>query len=107
MTRFGAAVVGLVAAVGLAAGQNPPDDLTTLQGYWKPLSIKYEDRDQMSAADLQKVTAVFDHAEYHLYFKDGSKEGATPFRLALANVTLNPATSPKGIEFTFAAGPLK
>ena len=111
MVRLGAVAAGLVAVVGLAVGGNPPpsspDDLAALQGYWKPLSIKFEDKDQMTAADLQKVTVVFDQSEYHLYFKETSKEGATPIRLALANVALSPAASPKGIEFTFAAGPLK
>jgi uncharacterized protein (TIGR03067 family) len=108
MVRLGAVVAGLVGVVGLAVGGNPlpstPDDLGALQGYWKPLSIKFEDKDQMAAADLQKVTAVFDQKEYHLYFKDTSKEGAAPVRLALANVTLDPGTNPKTIEFTFAVG---
>lgn len=98
-------LAGLVAVVGLAVGHDPaPDDLGALQGYWKPLSIKYESKDQMAATDLQKVTVVFDQSEYHLYFKEAAKE---PIRLALANIAVNPAASPKGIEFTFAAGPLR
>ena len=71
MVRLGAVVAGLV-VVGLAVGGNPPpsDDLAALQGNWKPLSIQFEGKDQMTATELQKVTAVFDQKEYHLYYAD-------------------------------------
>ena len=64
MVRLGAVVAGLV-VVGLAVGGNPPpsDDLAALQGNWKPLSIQFEGKDQMTATELQKVTAVFDQKE--------------------------------------------
>jgi uncharacterized protein (TIGR03067 family) len=111
MVRLGAVVAGLVAVVGLAVGgnppPNPPDDLAALQGNWKPLSIKFEDKDQMTAAELQKVTAVFDQKEYHLYYADKAVNPPKVLKLAVANVVLDPSTTPKGIEFTFAAGPLQ
>jgi uncharacterized protein (TIGR03067 family) len=109
MIRFGAAVVGLVAVAGLAAGQGPPaaDDLATLQGHWKPLSVEFEGRSQMSADEMGKITVVFDKNEYHLYYADKAQNPPKVLRLALANVALNPSTSPKSIEFTFAAGPLQ
>jgi uncharacterized protein (TIGR03067 family) len=108
MVRLGAVVAGLLGVVGLAVGGNPaPDDLSLLQGNWKPLSIKFEDKDQMTAADLQKVTAVFDQKEYHLYFADKTVTPPKVLKLAVANVTLDPNANPRAIEFTFAAGPLQ
>jgi uncharacterized protein (TIGR03067 family) len=110
MLRLGAVlgVFGLVAmAAGLRAGAEPPtpNDMAMLQGYWKPLSIEFEGKPQVSSADeLKKLTGVFDQSEYHLYFKDGSKE---PLKLAVMNVTLDPTTSPKTIVFEFARGELK
>jgi uncharacterized protein (TIGR03067 family) len=110
MVRLGAVLAGLVAVVGPAVGHDPApsDDLALLQGNWKPLSIKFEDKDQMAtAADLQKVTAVFDKTEYHLYYADKAVNPPKVLKLAVANVVLDPNATPKVIEFTFAAGPLQ
>ena len=57
MLRLGvaAAVIGLV---GLAVAQNPPPaptpqgDLGLLQGNWKPLSIDFEGKPQVSAEEM-------------------------------------------------------
>lgn len=108
MVRLGAVVAGLVGVVGLAVGGNPPpDDLATVQGNWKPLSIQFEGKDQMTASELQKVTAVFDQKEYHLYYADKTVNPPKVLKLAVANVTLDQAAAPRGIEFTFASGPLQ
>ena len=108
MVRLGAVVAGLV-VVGLAVGGNPPpsDDLAALQGNWKPLSIQFEGKDQMTATELQKVTAVFDQKEYHLYYADKTVNPPKVLRLALMTVSVNDTSNPKTIEFTFAEGPLK
>jgi uncharacterized protein (TIGR03067 family) len=108
MVRLGAVVVGLVVA-GLAVGGNPPpaDDLSALQGNWKPLSIKFEDKDMMAATELQKVTAVFDQKEYHLYYADKAVNPPKVLKLAVANVGVDPNANPRVIEFTFATGPLQ
>lgn len=92
-----------------AAGANPvPDDLTSVQGNWKPLQCEYEGKSQMPADVMKQVTVVFDKTEYHLYFVDKDKDGKPKvLRLALANIALDPATSPKSITFEFADGPLK
>ena len=112
MLRYGAvAVFGLVGVVGLVLAKNPPapaGDLGQLQGYWKPLSVQYEGKPQMSADEMKKITVVFDQSEYHLYFKDTAKSpSAEPIKLALMNVALDPTTTPKTITFEFAAGALK
>lgn len=109
MLRVCAAVlVGLAGVAEPAVRANPatvPEgDLGVLQGYWKPLAVEFEGKSQMSADEMKKVTVVFDQTEYHLYYKDGAKD---PLKLALMNVTLDPATTPKSITFEFAAGPLK
>lgn len=110
MLRFGATVVaGVVAWSGLALAVNPPPgsppgDLGVVQGYWKPLSVVFEGKPQMSDEERKKVTVVFDQAEYHLYYKD---EGKDPLKLARMNVTMDPTTLPKTITFEFATGPLK
>lgn len=119
MLRLGAVVVGLVGMVGLAAGQNPPavppappagpqGDLGLMQGHWKPLSVEYEGKAQMTAEEMKKVSVVFDQNEYHLYFVD-RKPMAEPkvLRLALMNVAVDTSTSPKTITFEFAEGMLK
>lgn len=86
----------------------PAGDLDKLQGYWKPLQCEYEGKPQMPADVMKQVTVVFDKHEYHLYFKEKelNKNGQpTVLRLALANVSLDPAA--KTITFEFADGPLK
>ena len=109
MVRLGAVVVGLVGVVGLAVGRNPlpPDDLAALQGNWKPLSIQFEGKDQMTATELQKVTAVFDQKEYHLYYADKAVSPPKVLKLAVANVAVDPNANPRAIDFTFAVGPLQ
>src|SRR5439155_7709560 len=102
MLRFGAIVLAAVGLVALAVGKNPPPgDLGPLQGYWKPLSIKYEDKPQMAADEMQKVTVVFDHTEQHLYYADKSVSPPKVLRLALMTVSVNDTSNPKTIEFTF------
>lgn len=103
-------LAGLAVVVGLAVGRDPApsEDLALLQGNWKPLSIKFEEKDMMPAGtELQKVTAVFDKSEYHLYYADKTVSPPKVLKLAVANVSLDPNAAPKGIEFTFAAGPLQ
>ncbi len=114
MFRLGVAVVcGVVGLAGVAFGVNPPTDvppgdLGLLQGYWKPLSVEFEGKPQMTADEMKKITAVYDQSEYHLYFKDSVKDPAAgPLKLALMNVNLDSGTSPKSFTFEFTAGPLK
>jgi uncharacterized protein (TIGR03067 family) len=106
-------VMGMGTAV-LAAGAEPnanpkpADDLAALQGNWKPLQCEFEGKPQMPTELMKQVTVVFDKSEYYLYFVDRSKEGQPkPLRLALANVTLDQAATPKAITFEFADGPFK
>jgi len=109
MLRIGTALgIGLFAILALAHGNPPPSaptgDLADLQGYWKPLQVEFENKPQMSAEAMKKITSVFDQNEYHLYYKDVGKD---PRRLALLNVTLDASTSPKTIHFEFASGSMK
>jgi uncharacterized protein (TIGR03067 family) len=113
MTR----VLALMSALmfGAAALADPPaassgGDLDKLQGYWKPLQCETEGKAMMPADIMKQVTVVFDKSEYHLYFKDSKtdKDGKPIiFRLALANIALDPSAAPKGITFEFADGPQK
>jgi uncharacterized protein (TIGR03067 family) len=109
MLRFGVVlVVGLVGVLGTLAGKDPPaGDLVVLQGNWKPLSVQYEGKPQMTPDEMTKVTAVFDQAEYHLYYADKTKTPPTVLKLAVMNVTIDSTTTPKSIAFEYAAGPLK
>ncbi len=112
MLRLGAVAAGVLGLVGLTAGQPPasslPAYLASLQGYWKPLSVEYEGKPQMTADQMKQVTVVFDQNEYHLYFVDKDKTGAAkPLRLALMNVVVDGTTNPKSITFEFAEGALK
>ncbi len=93
-----------------AGADTKPDDLATLQGYWKPLQCEFQGVPQMPADVMSQITVVFDKNEYHLYFKDKEpdKDGKPRvFRLALAHIALDQATSPKTITFEFAEGPFK
>jgi len=91
-----------------AANPKPDDDLASLQGNWKPLQCEYQGVPQMPADVMKQVTVVFDKTEYHLYFVDKTKEGQPKvLRLALANIGLDPTTSPKTMTFEFADGPMK
>ncbi len=92
------------------ADPKPTDDLAAIQGYWKPLHCEYQGVPQMPSEVMSQVTVVFDKHEYHLYFKDKEpdRDGKPRiYRLARANVTLDPTTSPKTITFEFADGPFK
>lgn len=107
MLRCGVAVAVVVGLIGPAVAADPPtptDDLGALQGYWKPLSVLFEGRPQMSADEMKKVTVVFDQSEYHLYYKEPSKE---PLKLARMVVALDPTTTPKTVTFEYAVGGLK
>ncbi|MBY0456727.1 MAG: TIGR03067 domain-containing protein [Gemmataceae bacterium] len=106
------AVLACALACGVVAAADPPatSDLEKAQGNWKPLQCEYEGKVQMPANLMQQVTVVFDKSEYHLYFKESKpdKNGQpVVFRLALANVKFDESTTPKGVEFVFADGPLK
>lgn len=61
----------------------------------------------MSAEEMKKVTAVFDQAEYHLYFADKDVTPPKVLKLAVMNVSLDENTKPKSITFEYASGPLK
>lgn len=112
MRRLGAVAI-VLGVVGFAAARNPPPasaptgDLGLLQGNWKPLSIEFEGKAEAAADHLAKITAVFDQAEYHLYWADKSVTPPKVLKLAVANVTLDPTTSPKTVVFEFARGPLQ
>lgn len=100
---LGGAVGGVANGSARAA-----DDLAGLQGNWKPLQCEYQGVPQMPADVMKQITVVFDHSEYYLYFVDKGKDGQPKvLRLALANITLDPSTTPKSITFEFADGPLK
>ncbi len=91
------------------ADPKPADDLTALQGNWKPLQCEYQGKPQMPADVMKQVTVVFDKNEYYLYFVDKDRKDGQPkvLRLALLNVSLDPTTSPKSITFEFTDGPLQ
>ena len=103
--------MGMAALLTLSAAAADPkagDDLAGLQGNWKPLQCEFEGKPQMPTDVMKQVTVVFDKNEYHLYFVDKGKDGQSKvLRLALANVRLDATTTPKGITFEFADGPLK
>ncbi|MFO0821986.1 MAG: TIGR03067 domain-containing protein [Gemmataceae bacterium] len=91
-----------------AANPKPEDDLASLQGNWKPLQCEYEGSPQMPADVMKQVTVVFDKNEYHLYFVDKGKDGQPKvLKLAVANIALDPTSSPKTMTFEFAEGPFK
>ncbi len=100
----------LLASLANAAEPKSTDDLTGLQGYWKPLQCEFQGVPQMPTDVMKQVTVVYDKSEYHLYFKEKEpdKNGKpVVFRLALANISLDPSTTPKSIVFEFADGALK
>lgn len=107
-----AVAVGVVAAVTVAYGINPPPsapagDLGMVQGNWKPLQVEFEGKPQMSAEEMKKITTVFDQAEYHLYYADKDVNPPKVLKLAVMNVTMDGSTNPKSITFEYASGPLK
>lgn len=113
MLRLGV-VAGVIGMVGLAAADPPPaspptaqSELALLQGNWKPLSIEFEGKAQATAEEMQKLTAVFDQSEYHLYFADKTQNPPKVLKLAVMNVTVDPTTTPRTILFEFARGELK
>jgi uncharacterized protein (TIGR03067 family) len=102
-------LLGVVSVASVCWGGPPAaDDLSALQGQWKPLHCEYEGRSQMTPEVMKLVTAVFDQSDYVLYFTDRGKDGQ-PRRIVLATVQvrLDPTTQPKGITFEFKDGPLK
>jgi uncharacterized protein (TIGR03067 family) len=112
MIRVG--VLMSVLAFGTVAFADPPAppaaDADRVQGYWKPLQCDFEGKPQMPTEVMKQVTVVFDKSEYHLYFKDTKLDKDNKpvvFRLALAQIALDPSTNPKGITFEFADGPLR
>lgn len=109
-----AAVLGVMCMTTVALADPPAapaaTDLEKLQGYWKPLQCETEGKAMMPTDIMKQVTVVFDKNEYYLYFKDSKtdKEGKPiVLRLALANVAVDVATTPKTITFEFAEGQLK
>jgi uncharacterized protein (TIGR03067 family) len=110
MLRLALALSAVAMATFTAAGADPKpmDDLTALQGNWKPLQCDHEGVPQMQPEQMKQVTVVFDKNEYFLYFKDKDRDGKPKvLLLALLSVSLDPATSPKSINFEFKDGPLK
>ena len=114
MLRLGA-LLGVFSMATMVMADPPPStspasDLDKIQGYWKPLQCESEGKAMMPSDQMKQVTVVYDKTEYHLYFKDSKldKDGKPlVFRLALANIALDPNTSPRSITFEFADGPLK
>jgi uncharacterized protein (TIGR03067 family) len=107
-----ALAVGILGGWVAVSGMNPPPnvpvgDLGVLQGNWKPLQVEFEAKPQMSAEEMNKVTSVYDQAEYHLYYADKSVNPPKVLKLAVMNVSLDSSTSPKSISFEYASGPLK
>jgi len=101
-------VLGAVTAFTVGADPKPVDDLTALQGNWKPLQCEYQGVAQMSTEEMKKVTSVYDKSEYFLYYVDKDKDGKPVVSLlAQTKITLDPTTNPKGLAFEFADGPLK
>lgn len=110
MLRLALVVGGMAMATLTAAGADskPTDDLTALQGNWKPLQCEYQGDPQMPPDQMKQVTVVFDKDEYYLYFKDKDRQGKPKvLLLALLAVSLDPTTSPKSITFEFKDGPYK
>jgi uncharacterized protein (TIGR03067 family) len=113
MRRFTTALaIALLSGVTAAYGINPPPstppgDLGTAQGNWKPLQVEFENKPQMTAEEMKKITAVFDQTEYHLYFADKDVNPPKVLKLAVMNVTMDGSTTPKTIVFEYASGPLK
>jgi uncharacterized protein (TIGR03067 family) len=104
---FGGMFLGMNAPLA-AADPKPVDDLSALQGNWKPLQCEYQGVPQMPADVMKQVTVVFDKSEYFLYFKDKDRSGEPKaLVLAVLNITLDPTTSPRSITFEFKDGPLK
>lgn len=99
MGRLGAVGVALM-VTGSAVGQSPAGDLGAVQGNWKPLSVQFEDKPQMSANDMVKVTGVYDHAEYHLYWADKSVSPPKVLKLSVTTVAFDESTSPKSVAIT-------
>lgn len=109
-TLMGVLMIGTFATADPPASTPPATDLDKMQGYWKPLQCEYQGQPQMPTELMKQVTVVFDKSEYHLYFKDSKLDKDNKpiiLRLALANIALDPTTSPKSITFEFADGPLK
>jgi uncharacterized protein (TIGR03067 family) len=115
MRRFAVVAVGVaLLGVSVAKTQNPPKpavplspELKALQGFWKPLSIVYEGKPEVAVEGMKKITAVFDKAEYYMYYVDRSQEQPNVYRLAQMNVTLDVTTTPKTFVFECAVGALK
>jgi len=110
MLRLALVLAGVAIGTLWAAGAEPKptDDLTALQGNWKPLQCDYQGMPQMPADQMKQVTVVFDKNEYYLYFKDKDRNGQPKvLLLALLAVSLDSSTSPKTITFEFKDGPFK
>jgi uncharacterized protein (TIGR03067 family) len=99
---------GLGLSLSIAADTRPVDDLTALQGNWKPLQCEFQGKSQMTAEEMKQMTGVYEKADYYLYFVDTDKNGKPDvMQIAHANITLDPTTSPKGILFELAEGRMK
>jgi uncharacterized protein (TIGR03067 family) len=95
----------LALSAAIAADPKPVDDLTALQGNWKPLQCEFQGKSQITADEMKQMTGVYDKTEYFLYFVDRTKAGKPDVMLiAHANVTLDPTASPKGITFELLEG---
>ena len=116
MRRFAVLAAIGIAVIGVSdsMAQNPPKpaaplspELKALQGFWKPLSIMYEGKPEVTVEGMKKITGVFDKAEYYMYYVDRSQEQPNVYRLAQMNVTLDATTNPKTFVFECVTGPLK
>lgn len=100
----------LLGALGIGTGfvvgaePKPTNDLSAIQGNWKPLQIEYQGKMQMPVETMNQVTGVYENAEYFLYFKDKT-QGV--LLLAHTNIALDPKKNPKEITFEFVEGSLK
>lgn len=100
-----AGLFGLGLSLSMAADPKPVDDLTSLQGNWKPLQCEFQGKPQITAEGMKLMTGVYDKSEYFLYFVDRNNAGKPDVMLiAHANVKLDPSASPKGITFELLEG---
>ncbi len=112
MKGFAAAVVVVAVFAGFASAQPPATTGTPgpLQGYWKPVSVRFEDAEQMQDAVRPLITMVIDGEGCFLYFKVRDKGEERVALMTESTVRLAPGKDGPGsgdVELTFTKGPMK